>query len=189
MRHSPNRLKRTQLASRLFIASLAALTAYTSYATDGYFDFGYGVKSKGIGGAGVAFPQDALAPATNPAGLAFIENRLDIGVTYFNPDRLATLGGREFSGNETSEFFIPDISFKRSLSEKVDVGLALYGNGGMNTDYSAPLFDTGSEPAFHCADAVLQAHEKPCHRPFSDHRLSAVQGRWSGGIWHSQSRL
>jgi long-chain fatty acid transport protein len=142
MRHSPNRLKRTQLASRLFIASLAALTAYTSYATDGYFDFGYGVKSKGIGGAGVAFPQDALAPATNPAGLAFIENRLDIGVTYFNPDRSATLGGREFSGNETSEFFIPDISFKRSLSEKVDVGLALYGNGGMNTDYSAPLFDT-----------------------------------------------
>ena len=52
------------------MAALAILLAGTSArATDGYFDIGFGVKAKGIGGAGVAFPQDALAPATNPAGI------------------------------------------------------------------------------------------------------------------------
>jgi long-chain fatty acid transport protein len=128
--------------SRLAIASFAVLAVSPAYATDGYFDFGYGVKAKGIGGAGVAFAQDSIAPATNPAGIAFLEDRLDFGLTYFHPDRTASLGGTEYSGNGTSDFIIPEIGFKYGLSEKIDVALAVYGNGGMNTDYSAPLFDT-----------------------------------------------
>jgi len=38
-------------------------------ATDGYFAHGYGVKSQGMGGVGIALPQDALAAAANPAGM------------------------------------------------------------------------------------------------------------------------
>ena len=55
---------------RKYIALLLILVLFVAsgHATDGCFDFGYGVKAKGIGGAGVAFPQDSLAPATNPAG-------------------------------------------------------------------------------------------------------------------------
>ena len=129
-------------AYRLAIASLAALAITPAYATDGYFDFGYGIKSKGIGGAGVAFPQDSIAPATNPAGAAFIADRLDFGLTYFRPDRSASLGGTNYDGNGTDDFFIPEIGYKHSLTPNLDFALTVFGNGGMNTDYSAPLFDT-----------------------------------------------
>lgn len=39
-------------------------------------------KSLGMAGTGVAFPQDALAAALNPAGAAEIEDRFDIGVGW-----------------------------------------------------------------------------------------------------------
>jgi long-chain fatty acid transport protein len=76
---------RSQSASRIAVLGLTALAATAAHATDGYFDYGYGVNAKGIGGAGVAFPQDSLAPASNPAGTAFLDNRFDFGLTYFQP--------------------------------------------------------------------------------------------------------
>jgi len=117
-----------------------ALTVTSAFATDGYFDFGYGIKAKGIGGAGVAFPQDAVASASNPAGVAFLENRFDIGISYFQPDRSASIGPNQFNGNATDQFVIPEIGFKHSVTTNVDFALAVYGNGGMNTDYTTPVF-------------------------------------------------
>ena len=52
-------------------------------ATTGYFALGYGVKSAGMGGVGIALPQDGLAAATNPAGTAFVSDRVDLGLTWF----------------------------------------------------------------------------------------------------------
>ena len=48
---------------------LSLFLTYPTYATDGYFPHGYGVKSQGMGGIGVAFPQDSIAAAMNPAGM------------------------------------------------------------------------------------------------------------------------
>jgi long-chain fatty acid transport protein len=62
-------------------------------ATDGYFSTGYGLIQQGQGGAGIALPQDALAAATNPAGIVFVGNRFDIGLTLFRPIRDATIAG------------------------------------------------------------------------------------------------
>ncbi|MGB9495575.1 MAG: long-chain fatty acid transporter, partial [Azonexus sp.] len=56
-------------------------------ATSGYFATGYGVKSAGMGGVGIALPQDGLAAATNPAGTAFVGDRVDLGLTWFMPNR------------------------------------------------------------------------------------------------------
>ena len=134
-----NHSKRT---SQITILGLTALAAASAQATDGYFDYGYGTKAKGIGGAGVAFPQDSLAPASNPAGAAFLDNRFDIGVTYFQPDRSSSFGPNKFDGNATDQFYIPEIGFKHSLTTNVDFALAVYGNGGMNTDYTTPVFGT-----------------------------------------------
>ncbi len=106
-----------------------------------------GSKPKASGGAGVAFPQDALALAANPAGAAFVENRFDLGLSYFRPDRSASLGSAQFDGNETEQFFIPDIGYKHSLSSHWDFDLAVYGNGGMNTDYSTSIPGFGATPA------------------------------------------
>jgi hypothetical protein len=53
---------------RIQLSLSLLLTASVALATDGYFDHGYGVKAKGLGGAGVAFAQDSIVSATNPAG-------------------------------------------------------------------------------------------------------------------------
>jgi len=130
---------RSKSTSRIAILGLAAMGAVSAHATDGYFDYGYGTQAKGIGGAGVAFPQDSLAPASNPAGIAFLDNRVDVGLTYFQPDRSASLGPNNYDGNGKENFYLPEIGYKHSLSTNFDLGLAIYGNGGMNTDYKTPI--------------------------------------------------
>jgi len=127
-------------ASWISILGLTALAGHHAHATDGYFDYGYGVQAKGIGGAGVAFPQDALAPASNPAGAAFLDNRFDIGLSYLDPDRSASGGGTTYSGNKLENFYIPEIGYKHAVATNWDFDLAVYGNGGMNTDYAVSPF-------------------------------------------------
>jgi long-chain fatty acid transport protein len=61
-------------------AALAACVAIpvTASATNGYFAHGIGTKSKAMAGVATALPQDSLVSATNPAGMAFVGNRLDV---------------------------------------------------------------------------------------------------------------
>jgi len=139
--------RRPKHSSRISVLGLTVLAVTSAHATDGYFDYGYGIQAKGIGGAAVAFPQDALAAAANPAGIAFLENRLDAGLSYFEPDRSASLGPYHFDGNGTQQFFIPEVGFKHSISTNWDFGFAIYGNGGMNTDYNKPIPGFGTTPA------------------------------------------
>ena len=111
-------------------------------ATNGYFSHGYGAKSQGMAGVGIALPQDALAAATNPAGTALVGNRYDFGLTVFAPSRSTDIVGNgagadaSYSGNDTSTFLMPDFGYTRQISPDLAVGVAVYGNGGMNTDYS-----------------------------------------------------
>jgi long-chain fatty acid transport protein len=68
--------------------AVAALTAPTrSLATNGYFEHGYGTQSKGMAGAGAALALDGISVATDPASLAFLGDRLDVGLALFNPNR------------------------------------------------------------------------------------------------------
>lgn len=133
------------------ISSALLVSANAAFATNGYFAHGYGIKSQGMAGVGYALAQDALAAATNPAGTALIGNRLDIGLTLFKPDREAEIEGNnlgpfgtadgQFDGNETDLFYIPEFGYSRELNERLSFGLAVYGNGGMNTDYQDNPFD------------------------------------------------
>lgn len=111
-------------------------------ATNGYFDHGYGIKAKGMGGAGIAFAQDALAPATNPAGLVFVPDSVDIGLSFFRPDRGAThpFAGGYIQANGDPDFLIPNLALKTTLSKGIALGLPIFGNGGMNTTYGSPVF-------------------------------------------------
>ena len=54
---------------RFFIFLMILIWAHLALATDGYFMIGYGATAIGVGGAGVAFPQDRLPGAVNPAGI------------------------------------------------------------------------------------------------------------------------
>ncbi len=122
---------------------LAAATAVPAMATDGYFLHGNGAKAKGMGGAGIAFPQDSLAMAANPASATAIGSRFDIGVDIFIPDRSVSISGNAFgpdadySGNGANPFVLPEFGYVRQLGKGVAVGLTIAGNGGMNTEYRA----------------------------------------------------
>ena len=127
-----------------------SLSPGLAFATDGYFQHGYGVKTQGIGGVGIALPQDALAAATNPAGTALVGDRLDVGLTWFAPKRGAEItapspAAGQYDGDGKKNFFIPEFGYVKQISEHLGVGLAVYGNGGMNTRYNSgiPLFGTG----------------------------------------------
>lgn len=121
----------------------ALLAPLMASATNGYFSHGYGAKSEGMAGVGIALPQDALAAAANPAGTAAVGNRFDLGASLFMPNRSSSFAGNGagsdagYNGNDTSNFFIPDFGYTRQINPSTSVGLAVYGNGGMNTDYAS----------------------------------------------------
>jgi long-chain fatty acid transport protein len=125
---------------------LACLVTSAVNATDGYFENAYGTRSKGLAGADVAFSQDAIAAALNPAGLAYVGDRLDIEGELFGPLRQYSVSGTQApppafslaSGTVKSTknyFVIPTLGWSHKLDDQQTIGLALYGNGGMNTDY------------------------------------------------------
>lgn len=137
------------------LSLLAVLAASNAHATDGYFAHGYGVKSQGMGGVGIALPQDAIAAAANPAGMGLIGDRVDFGVTWFRPQRESELvntagGTKAFDGtydaNDTENFIIPEFGYNRVINPTVTLGVSVYGNGGMNTDYkkAIPLFGSSA---------------------------------------------
>ena len=133
-------MKRTVLASA-FLAVFAIPSL--ALATDGYFAHGYGMKAKGMGGASTAMAIDSFGGANNPASMVWAGSRFDIGVDLFSPKRdIARSGssgfgtGMDGAVNSGSNLFaIPEFGYNRMIGWDMSVGVSVYGNGGMNTDY------------------------------------------------------
>lgn len=131
----------------LAVAVAAALSAPAAFATNGYFAHGYGTKNKGLAGGGIALPQDAMQAATNPAGMVFVGDRMDLGAAVFSPRREYNVTGNPSGGAGTfplepgsvesdSEYFlIPHFARNWMLGSDSSFGVTVYGNGGMNTNY------------------------------------------------------
>ncbi len=125
----------------LFLTLPALLSANTVWATNGYFSHGYGAKSKGRAGASTAFPQDAMVTATNPAGINYVEDRLDFGVDVFKPKRGGSIRNNffgpdeSFDGNQKDTFYIPDFGIVRAINDQWSWAVTAIGHGGMNTRY------------------------------------------------------
>jgi long-chain fatty acid transport protein len=136
------------------LAVTAALTAPASaLATNGYFTHGWGTKAKAMAGATTALPQDTLVTATNPAGMGFIGTSLDLGVAFFSPSDRGYEANSDFAvdpdtgfpagpfvtpGRYVSDrdwFLVPSFGYNRVLNDRMTIGIALFGNGGMNTRY------------------------------------------------------
>lgn len=131
-------------------------------ATNGYTPTGFGTANKGMAGAGAALAQDALAGATNPAGLVDLGDRLDLGVAVFKPNRGFTADnnagplppfpnvppGRFESGNDL--FLIPHFGWSHAFDADSSIGVLLGGSGGMNTEYNFDVwrnFNNGANVA------------------------------------------
>jgi long-chain fatty acid transport protein len=139
------------MRTRLNVFSAFLCLSAVAHATNGYRLDGYGVKSQGMAGVGLALPQDALAAATNPAGMALIGDRFGIGASLFAPDYGADIVGNgygaygHYSGS-TKKFLIPELGYSDRLSDAPAAGIALYGQGGLTTeDRQNPFGAFGAE--------------------------------------------
>jgi long-chain fatty acid transport protein len=106
-------------------------------ATNGYFLIGYGSKARGMGGVGVAYPQDGLAAAYNPAGMAEIGTRFDIGGDLFMPERAVSHNSAFMPADVKSkgDFFpIPAMGGVWKYNDEINYGFAFVG-AGLGTDY------------------------------------------------------
>ncbi|MGA9667459.1 MAG: outer membrane protein transport protein [Gallionella sp.] len=134
--------------NKIVLSLLAAgiMASPLAYATDGYFPTGYGVKNEAMGGASIALPLDSLAAANNPAGMVMVGDRIDFALTWFKPDRSAEITGNTiglngtYDGNGRSNFFIPDFGYNKMVNADTSLGVSVYGNGGMNTQYNTNPF-------------------------------------------------
>ncbi|HSH06180.1 MAG TPA: porin [Burkholderiales bacterium] len=150
-------MKRGVIAAAL--AAAGVFGSQAALATDGYFQHGYGMKAKGRGGASTAMTTDAYGGAVNPATMAFVGNRVEVGLDWFRPDRSSKREGStggfglldgSADGNESENFFIPEFAFNYMLRPDLSLGVTVYANGGMNTDYKPGQIDPGNciPPAF-----------------------------------------
>jgi len=127
--------------TRVFAFMALAGLAGSAFATNGMFSHGYGMKAKGMAGAATASSDDAFFGANNPAAAAFAGNRIDLGVDLFSPRREATMGnffgpGTDASADSDSDYFlIPEFGYNMMYSDSMALGVTVYGQGGMNTDY------------------------------------------------------
>ena len=131
----------------------------SAWATNGYFSHGWGTKSKAMAGVAVALPQDTLVSASNPAGMAFVGNAMDIGVSFFSPSPRGYEANNDYAtqqvpaGSQTFTmpagafvtpgrydssgdwFLVPSFGYNRVIDSQSTIGVSIYGNGGMNTEY------------------------------------------------------
>lgn len=140
---------------------IAVAASAPAFATNGYFLHGYGAASAAMGGVGYALPQDALATASNPAGLTLVGDRLDVGLDWFTPRRGATIYGNQsiaplinsgsvlgggsgltgpdangsYNGDLKTNAYIPNLGYSSQYNERLSWGIAMYGNGGLQTNY------------------------------------------------------
>ena len=141
-------LKRT--ISAAVVAAL--LASPLAQATNGYFKIGAGAKNRGMGGAGIAYGQDPMAAAINPASIVDVGDSVTAGVEIFKPKRkgqvdatgmsVPDLGGagprQGADSNEksrSSAFFIPSFGITKSWGSNFTLGMSVAANGGMNTRY------------------------------------------------------
>ena len=182
---------KTKLAA---VALAATLAPGMALATDGYFSHGYGMTAKGMGGAATAMSSDTFGGANNPASMVWVGNRFDVGIDWFRPIREASRSGSAGAGtgldgsakSGSDNFLIPEFGYNRMINPRMSLGLTLYGNGGMNTDY----------PGGQIGGATACAGFNPPGAPYNllcgsgklnmdmmqliiaPYRLSALQGRW-----------
>lgn len=137
-------------ASTVFLAPAA-------WATNGYLALGYGPVSVGMGGACVAITDSAMCAANNPAVISGMDNRWELGLDFFMPDRgfkanndgwpapfPSIPAGKYESKNDL--FLIPNFAYARKLDETSTLGLIVGGQGGMNVEYDSAVFQNFNNP-------------------------------------------
>lgn len=130
MNASVNKLLAAAIVTGLSVPTIA-------HASNGYFLIGYGTKARGMAGVGVAYPQDGLAAAYNPAGMIDVGTRFDIGGDLFMPERAVYHNSAFMPADVKSRgdyFPIPAMGGTWRINDDMSWGFAFVG-AGLGTDY------------------------------------------------------
>jgi long-chain fatty acid transport protein len=129
------------LSKRVLLSALAIIlvSPFAASANNGMFLIGYGAKSRGMGGVGIAYGQDGLAAGANPASMMQVEDsRFDIGGELFFPDRavshVGTTIGNFAEESDENIFLIPSMGGISRVSKDFVWGVAVVG-AGLGTSY------------------------------------------------------
>ncbi|MDT0635485.1 OmpP1/FadL family transporter [Spectribacter hydrogenooxidans] len=141
-------------AGTVLTAAMIVLgVAMPARAGGGYFILGYGPYANQSAGTATAVGMDAFAAASNPAKLSAVEDRVDLGLILFMPYRRVerTGSGTPYDFASTSDndlFLLPEAGIAKRINDRWSWGVALYGNGGLNTEYhgNTGIPDTNANP-------------------------------------------
>jgi len=153
---------RSRFFVRLVVVGALLNVLGVAQATNGYSPTGFGTANKGLAGAGVALPQDAMAGATNPAGNFFVGERIDLGAALFAPNRGFTAdnnAGPPPTGpgqpssippgsydSRNDYFLLPHFGWNRQIDDVSTIGVLVGANGGMNTEYGDDIWRNFNNP-------------------------------------------
>ena len=136
------RFTRSSKASALITFGVLMLSGTESFATNGFFMHGYGTNDQ-MAGAGSAHPQDTLAAAANPAGMAWLGGtRMDVAgqlfvpLRGFDPSDNAIWDGMGKQESGRLYYLIPSLGFSYQMDELSTIGWSVYG-AGLGTKYWA----------------------------------------------------
>ncbi len=142
----------------LIVTVIFMLAGPDAVATNGYFQHGFGAKSTAMAGVATALPEDAFSTVMNPAEAVFLPHQYNVVLSLFNPNRHFTVTGQP-SGQEgtfpltpgtvTSDskwFAVPGLAANWILDPKDALAVTAVGNGGMNTNYPAKVFNNPLAP-------------------------------------------
>lgn len=137
--------------SRLIFGFIFLITSTVASAINGSFDYGFSEITRGMGGSGVALPQDAVIAIINPAGMVWVGHRADLGITAYFPSsyykatngvasapvntRTLIAGGEH--GNGVDVFSLPDFGINWVINDKSSFGLTIASIAGFGSSYTA----------------------------------------------------
>lgn len=135
--------------SLLLASSIILPTA--SYATNGLFLIGNGNKSRAMGGVGIAHVLDSLSAVANPATIAGMDDRFDIGMDIFMPNVESQLGSVNAESVAAingmgleSTFLMPAMGITYKLHEQITLGFAMTSAGGGGTKFETNFYEAAN---------------------------------------------
>lgn len=135
------------------------------------------IKAFGMAGTGVAYAQDALTVAYNPAGMAWIGDRVDVGVHWAHDTghtkvvgNISPLSNGFYKGYKTKNFYSPEFGINKTFGCECEwsIGLAVYNRQQSKTTYNKPFSligtsNLGLEYVHETISPVLAYRLNDCH--------------------------
>lgn len=141
----------TKIRTALLLAALAAIAPGAARATNGMRMIGFSPVQDAMGGVGVGATLDAASLLTNPAGMADLGRRLELGGAYFKPSvsysatgivpgMIVAQDGATLDSDRGASP-IPVVAYVQPLTERLTTGVGVFGVAGMGVDYAANLYN------------------------------------------------